>query len=300
MEKRISSDNKSMPDPGIGKNNIPKTSSELAKKDRKPKYFRAVKTVLIVALLFIPIGIGFLIFSYYKLNFTPSAILKKSVVNFINKKNVDYDGTIDLTFSYADKEEKFSVNDVEIYSLLKKSVSDSHSVKIFGRHSWENGTHSGKFDLTWKVSDKNVFSFEGNYQNSSLYYKITPHIYPDLVDEDVKNNYSEIDLNEFFSKIASEGDRDLVSGIEISDVIFDVTEVFQNDTIDGRVVRHYKVKLSGKNEAEKLLNNFNYNDFDVWIEKKSQQIKKIKGAVTVNDIGAEGNNMELQFDIKFK
>ena len=276
-----------------------KKSSAVEKEKQNSKYISFFRIIFIIILAVFLAGIVFFAFSYYRLNFTPAAILRRSIVNFIDKKNVNYKGNIRLTFLYKDRQEKLSINDIEIYSLLKRSASDNHEVEIAGSHNWENGTPKGSFNLTWSVSDKKIFALEGNYKNSLLSYKVNPYVYSDLVDEDIKKNYSEIDLSEFFSTIATEEDRDLISGTIAKDFIFTVSEVFQDDIIDGSNNFHYKVKLSGENGAERLLKSFKYDDLDVWIDKKSKEIRKIKGSASIENIGVEGNNMDVQFDLKF-
>lgn len=301
MEKQMTSNLKeiSIDIKGEQKKIVPGTNfiAEKVARDVKAKIFlRILAVVIIITSL---AGIVFFTLSYYKLNFTPAAILRRSVVNFINRRNVDYKGTIKITFSYKDKQEKLSINDIEIYSLLKRSGADNHEVEITGNHNWENSPQKGSFNLVWNVSGKKIFTLDGNYQNSHLSYKVDPYVYSDLVDENIKNKYSEIDLSDLFSTIASKEDRDLISGINTEDLIFTVSDVFQDDIIDGSKNYHYKVKMSGKNEIEKILERLNYGDLDVWIDKKSKEIKKIKGGVAIENIGVEGNDMDVQFDLKF-
>ncbi len=235
---------------------------------------------------------------YYGRNLTPAAILDRSVGNLLESKNIDYNGVIKLIFSHADKEEKLDLGDLEIYSLLKRSVSDSHEIIVQGEHGWSSGFPEGKYDLTWSVSDKKVFGFEGYYSGYELFYKANPYAYSELVDDDLKKNYSEVDLEAFLHKVLSDEDLGTVSDARLEDFNFEVVQTFPDDLIEGSNSYHYKVKMSGTGRVEKLLENVNYDDLDVWIDRKSKKIKKVKGYVRLINIGMEGNNLDIQIELK--
>lgn len=263
------------------------------KKTNKNKYFYiGILCILIFSV------ITFLII-FYKRNFTPDAILNRSFKNVLADKNFKYDGTVKLTFLYADREESVNVSDLEIYSLLKKPTADYYETVVQGKHDWSRGYPEGMFVLTWSVSDEKVFGFEGNYQGYELFYKANPYIYEDLVDEQLKKNYSKVDIKDLLEKSLTFEDNELFRGVRFEDFQFRITEVYQNDFIDSKESYHYRIKLSGVNNADKLLSGFKHDDLDVWVEKESKKIQRIKGKIEFVDIGMEGNNMDLLFDFKF-
>jgi hypothetical protein len=247
--------------------------------------------VLIVATAFVSSVL------YYRKNFTPDTIVRKAVANLIKQRDVTYNATTKLTFQYADTEEKINLNGLEAYSLLKKTVANNHEMVMQGEHTWSSEVPSGKYDLIWSVSDKKVFGLEGHYQGYQVFYKVNPYVYSDLVDEKLTKNYSSVDLKELVSKIVSDEDLKSLEEFRMENLDFDVVQVFQDDFIKGNKAYHYKVKLLGKGSAEKIINGIKNDNFDFWIDKKSLDIEKVKGNFTLVNIGVEGNNLDIQFDL---
>lgn len=240
-----------------------------------------------------------LVFSilYYQNNFTPNVIVKKAVSNLIKQGKVKYNATAKLTFQYADTEEKIDLNGLEAYSLLKKTVANNHEMVAQGEHEWSGEIPSGKYDLIWSVSDKKVFGLEGYYQGHQVFYKVNPYVYSDLVDEKLTKNYSTVDLKELLSKMASSDGLKSVEGFQMENLEINVVQVFQDDFIKGDKAYHYKVKLLSKGGVEKFLDGIKNGSYDLWIDKRSLDLKKVKGNFTLVNIGAEGNNLDIQFDL---
>lgn len=234
---------------------------------------------------------------YYRRNFTPNMIVKKAVANLIKQKKATYNATARLTFQYADKEEKIDLNGLEAYSLLKKAVSDNHEMTIQGEHDWSSDIPNGKYDLTWSVSDKKVFGLEGYYMGYQLYYKVNPYVYSDLVDKKLTSDYSEFDLKDLLSKTLPIEYVGYINEFRFEELDFEVIEVFQDDYIKGDKAYHYKVKVSGEGTANKILSGVKIDGIDFWIGKKNLDIEKIKGNFSLVNIGVEGNNLDVLYEL---
>lgn len=255
------------------------------------------KAILISAVFLIFAAAVIISILYYQNNFTPNVIVKKAVANLVKHGGVKYNASAKLTFQYADTEEKIDLNGLEAYSLLKKTVANNHEMVLQGEHKWSGEIPSGKYDLTWSVSDKKVFGLEGYYQGYQVFYKVNPYVYSNVVDEKLTKDYSVIDLRELMSKTISGEDLKSIDEFRPEDLEFNVTQVFQDDFIKGNKAYHYKVEFLGKDGVEKLLKGIKNGSFDFWIDKKSLDLEKVKGSFTLIDIGAEGNNLDIQLDL---
>lgn len=236
--------------------------------------------------------------NYYKNNFTPEAIIRKSLANFVNSKKIKYKGKIKVVFSYSDTNEKLDVGGGDVYSLLKSSNSDENNLDIEGEYG-RSASPSGKLTLTWNSSTQKLFTIDANYIGSNFKYKVTPYIYSGLVDESSKTDYQSINTSEIFKKILGDQNYSDLKNIKSSDFSLEKSDIFQDDVINGEKAYHYKVKLMISGSAAKLAGPLNGDQLDLWIGKKSLQIVRVQSSFDLNNVGSQGNTMVVYYDLNF-
>lgn len=256
---------------------------------------------LLIVLILLLLVISTILFSvfYFKKNFTPKAILIKSLQNFKNGKYVKYDTDVKMTFSYANKDEKINIGDMEVYSLLSKNTSDKYEIKLSGEHNWRDASPSGNFILTWNIDDRKVFAVDSKYTGFDLSYKVNPYEYEGMVGTELKDNYSVMDLSDVLKRILSESAYNDLFNLHEDDIDLEITETYPDDTIDSEKSYHYKIKLNLKGETGELLAGVDTGDLDIWIAKRGLVLKKIKTGMEIKNIGTEGNNMIINVESRF-
>lgn len=267
------------------------------KEKTRPRFNPFIIFIIIIWVVILPF-LAFFLVSYIKQNFTPDAILKTALMNVKNEKHIKYDTDIKMAFSYANKDEKINVSDMEVYSLLTKSSSDKYEIKLTGEHDWKEATPSGNFILNWNIDDKKIFALDSNYRGQFLNYKVTPYEYVDLVEASTKETYSRVDLQEILGRMLSQKTFNEVNNLQEGDIDFIVLESFPDDIIESEKTYHYKIHVSFKGEMERLLSGIYFDDSDIWIGKQSKMIKKVKTSFEIKDIGSAGNNMNINLESK--
>ena len=135
MEKPVVTNQKIIT-PDIQKNQeqVVPNLSDVVEKKTVLKNFRIPKIILVAFITVTVFTSIYFSIIYYKRNFTPGSILTRSLGNLIKNNSIKYEGVIKLSFSYANKEEQLNLSDLEIYTLIKRSMSDTHEVVVQGEH----------------------------------------------------------------------------------------------------------------------------------------------------------------------
>ncbi len=252
-------------------------------------FFSAIFLVLIALYSFI----------LFRQNKTPDAVVKKALSIFFNKKNVSYNTDIRVNFSYASDTGDILLNNDEIYSLVRRSSSDSHSLNINGTHEWQD-VPKGRFKIVWDLSDGNTFDIQGEYVKDILNYKIISDLGVGVENNENEGGYTSIKLNNLASKILEDEQKRRLDSISADDFNFRVVETLANDVLNNQDCRHYKIKPEAEEGyANELLGTFNPDYFDVWIVRKTNELKRIKGCLNIKNIGLEGNDLQACFDVSF-
>ena len=147
--------------------------------------------------------------------------------------------------------------------------------------------------------ENKLFTVDAKYEGGKLNYKVTPYQYSGLVDESIVNSYEQIDLSDLLKKILGNEGFANFEKIKSDDIQLEKVEFFRDDVVDGVTTYHYKVKLNLRGELEKLVGTLNGRQMDLWVSKKDLQIVRSEASFEFENIGSEGNGMNIYSDIRF-
>lgn len=235
---------------------------------------------------------------YYTKNLTPGAILNKTLLNLGNNKNFKYNGDIKLTFSSSQSQSNADLNEMEIYSIIGKSNSDNHEISVQGEFNRGGNFPTGNFNLVWSISGKKAFGFDGKTSGYEILYKAQSYPYSGLVSERSSDEYSSLNLKDLLTKIYFESGQSDFPNVNLNSFNYEVIEVLPDDIIDSQKSYHYKIKISPKENINNIFSNVTFDNWDIWVGKKSHDILRVEGVIKVNNVGIEGNGMNIQFDVK--
>lgn len=279
------------------KNNLPRQQNNIKRrsvpetKSKAPVYFG------IAFLIFTFIAVGYFILDLLLRNFTPQAIFTRSLTAFGELKEYKYNLILKVAFIYEGETANLNLNDVEAQTLLKRSLSDKHRIILNGDHSRYEDHPEGKYDLVWEIADEKAFTAEGYYQGFDFFYKITPYLYPGVIDEKITDNYQKLNIGELLSSLMPVEDLQLLEKISFDDLTYEVVEAYPDDLINGNKSYHYKVRIYKKDDLEKLLSQVEIGNLDVWITKKERILKKLKGEVVFRNFGSQDNTLDIQYEM---
>ena len=217
----------------------------------------------------------------------------------MTSRRLKYKGTAKVAFSYSDMDEKLDAGNFGVYSLLKSSSSSENTLEIQGEHDVQESSVNGNLLLTWNVSENKLFTVDAKYEGGKLNYKVTPYQYSGLVDESIVTSYEQIDLSDLLKKILGNEGFANFEKIKSDDIQLEKVEFFRDDVVDGVTTYHYKVKLNLRGELEKLVGTLNGRQMDLWVSKKDLQIVRSEASFEFENIGSEGNGMNIYSDIRF-
>ena len=279
------------------KNNIPRLQnnidrrSSLETKSKAPVYF------WIAILIFTFIAAGYFVLDLLLGNFTPQTILTKSLTSFEGLKEYKYNVILKVAFIYEGEMANLDLNDVEAQTLLKRSLSDKHRIILNGDHSRYEDYPKGKYDLIWEIADEKAFEAEGYYQGFDFFYKITPYLYPGVIDEKITGSHQKLNIEELLSSLMPAEDVQLFEKISFDDLTYEVVEAYPDDLLDGNKTHHYKVRIHKKDDLGKFLSQMEIGNLDMWITKKEKILKKLKGEVVFRNFGSKDNTLDIQYEI---
>ena len=252
---------------------------------------------VIIGLLFI-FSITIVFYFYYKNNLSSDAILKKTLFNLNSNKNFKYNGNIKLTFISRNTQDNLDLNEIEIYSLIKRSNSENHDISVQGDVNRENDIPEGNFNLSWSISNQNMFGFIGKFIGYEILYKAESYPYSGLISEKSTDEYSHLNMKDLITKIYFDKDQSDLSDINLNSFNYEIIELLPDDLIDNQKTYHYKIRMTPKDYISSIFSNITLDDWDIWIGKKTQEIVRIEGVTSVKNVGMEGNGMNIQFDLK--
>jgi hypothetical protein len=254
--------------------------------------------IFVASGLLLIFSLTIVLFLYYKNNLSSEAILRKTLLNLSSNKNFKYNGTVKLTFSSRDVQKNLDLNEIEIYSLVKRSNSDNHEISIQGEVNRGSDVPEGNFNLSWSISNQKMFGFVGKFTGYEILYKAESYPYSGLISEKSADEYSVLNLKDLFTKIYFDQDQSDLPNINLDSFKYKIVEVLPDDLTDGQKAYHYKIRITPKDDVGSIFSNIALDDWDIWIEKRSQEVVRIEGVSAVNNVGMEGNSMNIQFDLK--